>query len=200
MIPKPRHHLNRRPRKPKRVLDEDVVVDDPGVELPEVEAKPPRDYDQIERRVGDVVWVVTIATFATVFAAAAIGNWRRSQNVDPMYAYDILLRTLRYGGTYYQNGIHNKGPLEIFVFQAASWITSHDGFWYGISFFIAVGAAIIGFAAARTAQAFRGSKEIAIAAAAVVFVHLTIGPSDYAGVLYARNMTTPLLATAWTIA
>ena len=161
---------------------------------------PHRDYDQIERRVGDAVWVVTIATFAVVFGAAVIGNWQRSQNVDPMYAYDILLRTLRYGGTYYQNGIHNKGPLEIFTFQAASWITSRDGFWYGISFFIAVGATVIGFAAARTAQAFKGSREIAIAAAAVVFVHLTLGPSDYAGVLYARNMTTPMLATAWIIA
>ena len=136
------------------MLDEDVVVDDPGAEVPEAETKTPRDYDQIERRVSDAVWVVTIATFAVVFAAAVIGNWQRSQNVDPMYAYDIMLRTMRLRRHLLPKRNHDKGPLEIFAFQAASWITSRDGFWYGISFFIAVGATIIGFAAARTAQAF----------------------------------------------
>src|SRR5207302_3047315 len=83
--------------------------------------------------------------------------------------------------------------------QVAAWISSHDSFWYTISLFIAIAAVVIGAAAARTAQTFGADRDLGIAVAAVVFVHFALGPSDYAGVLYARNMTTPLLALAWII-
>ncbi len=178
------------------MLDEDVNKDAELSELDEDE-RPPRDYTALKRTIGDTARVVTFASFVVVFVAAVIGNWQRSQNVDPEYAYDIALRTIRFGGTYYENGIHNKGPLEIFVYQAASWISSHNSFWYAISLFIAIGALIIGWAAARTAQAYGGNRDLGIAAAAVVFIHFAMGPSDYAGVMYARNMTTPLLSLAW---
>jgi len=161
----------------------------------------PRWFDQpaVQRTIVDATRVLTFATFVVVFAAAVIGNWLRSQNVDPEYTYDIVLRTIRFGGTYYENGIHNKGPLEPFVYQVAAWISTRDSFWYAISLFIAIAAVIIGAAAARTAQSFGANRDLGIAAAVVVFVHFALGPSDYAGVLYARNMTTPLLALAWII-
>jgi hypothetical protein len=176
------------------MLDEDVAISDL-----EPDERPPRDLENVKRKIGDATLVITFASFVVVFAAAVVGNWRRSQNVDPEYAYDIVLRTIRFGGTYYENGIHNKGPLETFVYHAATWISSRDGFWYAISLFIAIGAAVIGAAAARTAQAFGANRDLAAAAAAVVFVHFALSPSDYAGVLYARNMTTPLLAAVWII-
>ena len=95
------------------------------------------DRPAVQRTIVDATRVLTFVTFVVVFAAAVIGNWLRSQNVDPEYTYDIVLRTIRFGGTYYENGIHNKGPLEPFVYQVAAWISSRDSFWYAISLFIA---------------------------------------------------------------
>src|SRR5215212_352989 len=131
------------------MLDEDQDVD---ISELEPEERPPRNFDALKRTISDTVHVGTFAAFVVVFAAAVIGNWQRSQNVDPEYTYDIVLRTIRFGGTYYENGIHNKGPLETFAYQAGTWISTHDSFWYAISLFIAVAAGIIGVAAARTAQ------------------------------------------------
>jgi hypothetical protein len=56
---------------------------------------------------------------------------------------------------------------------------------------------VLAYAAARTARFAGATREIGIAAGAVVFVHFTISRSNYAGVLYIRNMTTLLLAAAW---
>ncbi len=185
------------------MLDEGVatgeVDDDELVDETQEKTRPPRDYTALKRALENGVGIATFAAFIVVFAAAVVGNWQRSQNVDPEYTADIVFRTIRFGGAYYQNGIHNKGPLEPFVYQVASWITTRDGFWYGISFFIALSALIIAFAAMRTTQSFGGPRNLGLAAGVVIFVHLTFSPSDYAGVLYARNMTTPLLAAAWTI-
>jgi hypothetical protein len=151
-------------------------------------------------RVVDVTRAVTFAAFVVVAMSAVVGNWLRSQNVDNEYMYDLVQRTIKYGGTYYENGIHDKGPLEPFVYHTAAWITSPDGFWYAISFFIAVAAATLAVAAARTARTMGANRNLAVAAAAVTFVHFTLSRSDYAGVLYARNMTTALLAVAWILA
>jgi hypothetical protein len=51
--------------------------------------------------------------------------------------------------------------------------------------------------AARTARFAGAAREVGIAVGVVVFVHFTISRSNYAGVLYIRNMTTVLLALAW---
>jgi hypothetical protein len=150
-------------------------------------------------RVVQATRALTFAALVITAAAAIIGNWLRAQNVDPEYMYDLVQRTIRYGGTYYENGVHDKGPLEPLVYHAAAWITSPDGFWYGISFFIAVAAAILAVAAARTARTMGANRDLAVAAATVTFVHFTLSRSDYAGVLYARNMTTALLAIAWIV-
>lgn len=148
----------------------------------------------------DATRALTFAAFVVVAAGAVIGNWLRAQNVDPEYMYDLVHRTIRYGGTYYENGIHDKGPLEPLVYHAAAWITSPDGFWYAISLFIAIAAVILGCAAARTARSMGASRNLAVAVTVVMFVHFTLSHADYAGVLYARNMTTALLAIAWIVA
>jgi hypothetical protein len=151
-------------------------------------------------RLPDVTRAVTFAVFALVFASAVVGNWLRAQNVDPQYMYDLIQRTIKYGGSYYASGIHDKGPLEPIVFHAAAWITSPDGFWYGISLFIAIAGLILGAAGARTARSAGANRDLAVAVAAVMFIHFVMSRADYAGVLYARNMTTALLAITWIIA
>lgn len=148
----------------------------------------------------DLTRAVTFASLLIVAASAIVGNWQRSQNVDPEYMYDLVQRTIKYGGTYYESGIHDKGPLEPIVYHAAAWITSPNGFWYGISFFIAIAAAILGGAAARTARTMGANRNLALAAAVAMFLHFTLSRVDYAGVLYARNMTIALLAIASIVA
>ena len=46
-------------------------------------------------------------------------------------------------------------------------------------------------------DAFGANRDLAVAVGAVVFVHFTLSRSDYAGVLYVRNITTALLAVVW---
>ena len=82
---------------------------------------------------------VTIAVFTMVGIAAGVGNEVRAQDVDPQFARVLVDRTIHFGGTFYQNGIHNKGPLEPFVYLVASWFTTSSGFWYAVSLFIALG-------------------------------------------------------------
>jgi len=178
------------------MLDEDVEAPDTAPEPAPMRA--PRAL--VNRRIADVTRALTFASFAVVFAASVIGNWQRAQNVDPEYAYDIVLRTMHFGGTYYQNSINDWGPGEPFLYSVVAHVFSRDAFWYGICLVIAIFAIITGAAAARTAQVFGAHRDVAVAAGAVVFVHLALSNAPYAGQFYVRNLTTVLLAIAWLVA
>ncbi len=151
-------------------------------------------------RVAEATRWVTVAVLSALGFIAVIGNELRSQDVDPQYARVIVDRTIRYGGSFYENGIHNKGPLEPFVYAVASWFTTYDGFWFAISTFVALAAFCVAYVSAWAARFTGASKELSLAAGVVVFVHLTLSSADYAGVLYAWNMVVCLLAAAWILA
>ncbi len=188
------------------MLDEEVDVppaDDAGAEPnPQTTETPPPGPESAhgKQRVASLTRAITFAAFVTVFAAAVIGNWQRVQNVDPMYTYDMVLRTMHFGGTYYQNAINDWGPGEPYVYSVVAHLFSRDAFWYGISLVVAIFSLITAAAAARTAQLFGAHRDVAIAAGVVVFVHLTLSSAPYAGQFYIRNLTTTLLAVAWLIA
>jgi hypothetical protein len=146
-----------------------------------------------------VRWL-TAAALTVVGVAAALGNYLRAQDVDPQYTRDIVERTITYGGAFYRNGIHNKGPLEPMVYLVASWVTTYAGLWYAISILIALAAAFIAYAAASTARLYGAERAAGLAVGVVVFVHLTLSTADYAGVLYSRNLIAVLLAAAWLLA
>ena len=137
--------------------------------------------------------------------AAFFHNEFRAQNWDPMQTRVYVDRTIRFGGTFYENGLVNKGPLEPFVYRVAAAITSWDGFWYAISAIVIVVSSVAGWAAARTAQCFTGDRDgsarraVGIAIGIGVFFHFALGKADYAGVLYSRNMIVGLYASAWLI-
>lgn len=126
---------------------------------------------------------------------AWVGLESRSQDFDPQYVRTIVERAAAFGGTYYQNGIHNKGPLETAVYDSARLFTSFDGYWFGISVYVILAAGLVGLAAWAVARAVGGSRSLACVAASLVIVHFTVSTSDYAGVLYSRNLTTTLLAS-----
>ena len=125
------------------------------------------------------------------------GNWLRVQNVDPQFSMVLVQRTIRFGGTFFDNALQDHGPIEPFLYDIAARVGGRNGAWYVISAMVTLVSLVLGYVAARTARFTGAAREIGIAVGAAVFVHFTISRSNYAGVLYIRNMTTVLLAVAW---
>src|SRR5437762_1558063 len=125
------------------------------------------------------------------------GNWLRTQNVDPQFSMVLVQRTIHFGGTFFDNAVQDHGPIEPFLYDIAARAGGPNGAWYVISAMVTLVSLVLGYAAARTARFAGAAPEVGVAVGAAVFVHFTISRSNYAGVLYIRNMTTVLLALAW---
>ncbi len=121
-------------------------------------------------------------------------------NYDPQYIRVLVERTMRFGGSYYSNGIHNKGPLEPFVYEIAARIGGRDGTWFVVAVFALLAALAVGCAVFVVTDRAGGPVTVAVTMATVSVAHLTVSEADYAGVLYARNITVALLALAFCIA
>ncbi|MFM8847254.1 MAG: hypothetical protein ACKOHN_04290 [Actinomycetota bacterium] len=143
---------------------------------------------------------VSAALAATVATLGWFAIERRSQDYDPQYARTIVERAARFGGTYYENGIHNKGPLETVVYDSARWFTSYDTYWFAIASYCLVISLTLGAASWAVARRFAGHRTAAAVSAAVTVVHFFMSSSDYAGVVYSRNITTALLAAVVVVA
>lgn len=139
--------------------------------------------------------VATLGVFVTW-----VGLEYRTQDFDPQYTRTIVERAATYGGTYYQNGIHNKGPLETALYDSVRLFTSYDSFWLGISVYVILIAALLGATAGLVARTLGASRLVTVTAASFVMLHFTLSSSDYAGVLYSRNITTALVAIAFALA
>ena len=147
-----------------------------------------------------VLFFATVFVVGAIVLAAFFDNVERSRNWDPQQARNNVERTLRYGGTFFENALINKGPLEPTVYRLAAAITTWDGFWYAISFFVLIVSALIAWASSRTAQVMGAHRYLGAAVGIGVFYHFTLGKADYAGVLYSRNMIVGLFAAAWLVA
>ena len=156
--------------------------------------------DVAPHRLAQVIRAATWALGAAMVVAAFFHNEYRAQNWDPQQTRVYVERTLRFGGTFYENGMLNKGPLEPFTYRIAALITTWNGFWYAISAFVIIAAAVVARAASVTVRALGGHRHLATAVAFGVFFHFTLGKADYAGVLYSRNMVVAVLAGAWILA
>lgn len=143
-----------------------------------------------------VVQTATAALFALVAMAAFFYDEQRSQDFDPQFMRVLVERSMAFHSNFYVAGIHNKGPLEPLVYRLAAAVGSHDGFWYAIAAFVVVAAFACAAAACSVVRAMGARRGLAVAAGAALFVHLTLSGADYAGVLYARNITIALLALA----
>lgn len=161
--------------------------------------------DLVPRRVRDLPHVprstaATVGGLVALVGAAWIAIEFRAQDYDPQFARTVVERAARFGGTYYENGIHNKGPFEMVVYDAARLFTSYDSYWFVIAAFVVLIAAVVGLAAASLSLAVDSRRAVAAAVGLAAFTHLTVSSSDYAGVLYSRNITTGLFAFAVVIA
>ena len=138
----------------------------------------------------------TIAAGTLLCISAVFQNELNSQDWDPQYMRDIVERTLVHGGSYYENGIHNKGPIEPLVYHAATLVSSYYSFWLVMSSFIALAAMLIaGGVTAAMRHVFAG-RSARMSVALAVFVHFTLTGADYAGKMYSRNITVAMQAVA----
>jgi len=155
--------------------------------------------EQTLPRPADVVrWCTTFA-FALVVCVTLIGNRIQAAGNDAVFTESLVDRAARFGGTYYDNGITPKGPLEDVVHDVALRVGGYDGHFYLISIIVALSACLLGLAAARTATTCGANAHVALAVAAAVFVHFTLSSAAYAGLLYSRNLLVTLLAVAWLV-
>jgi hypothetical protein len=141
------------------------------------------------------VWL-TSATASLLVVGAIFRNQYNAADWDPQYMRDIVERTMRFGGSYYENGIHNKGPLEPVVYHLAAVFSTYATYWFAIAFVAALSAVATGWAATVVTRKFDRSTAYALGAAASVFIHFSLTGADYSGKLYSRNITIGLLSVA----
>ena len=146
---------------------------------------------------GDVVHWLTAFALTVLGFVTLIGNRIHAAGNDAVFTQGLVDRAQRLGGTYYQNGITPKGPLEDVAHDLALRLGGYNGHWYVLSVLVAISAALIAGAAARTALSTGGNRYVALAVAVIVFVHFTLSDAAYAGLLYSRNILVTLLAVAW---
>jgi hypothetical protein len=147
-------------------------------------------------------WYVPV-TAAGLTAIAIVAVFRMeatTPNYDPQYMRVLVERAIEHGGSYYSNGIHNKGPLEPLVYELAARLGGRDGWWFVIGVLALAAAVCVGLAAAVLTVRVGGSTLLGVCVAVLAIVHLTLSDADYAGVLYARNITTALIAGALGVA
>lgn len=139
---------------------------------------------------------LTAAGLTTVAVVALFRMESSTADYDPQFMRVLVERKIRFGGSYYSNGIHNKGPLEPILHEIAGRLGGRDGWWFVMAAMTLVAAVLVGFGAAVVAVRSGASALLGSAVATMAVVHLTLSQADYAGVLYARNITTALLALA----
>jgi hypothetical protein len=142
---------------------------------------------------------VTSAGLALSAAVAVFRMESSTPDFDPQYMRVVVERTMRYGGSYYENAIHNKGPLEPVLYELAGRIGGRDGWWFVIAVMALAAAVAIGWAVASVARDCGAPSVIGLSVAVMAVAHFTLSEADYAGVLYARNMVVALLSVAFAV-
>jgi len=143
--------------------------------------------------------IVTSLGVVLVLAAVVVLEFR-SQDWDPAFARTVVERVGRYGGTYYDNGIWHHGPLDAVMYDIARRVTSFDTYWFAIAALVVLIATVVAMSARAIASATGSARWLSAAFAAVILLHLTVSSSDYAGVIYSRNVSTALIAVGAAIA
>jgi hypothetical protein len=154
---------------------------------------------EVGSRSSTLTRAIYISIGTLLLIAAFFSNALRSADFDPQQMRTYVERTVRFGGSFYENGLHNKGPLDPVIYRFAFTLGGYDAFWYAISGFIIIGTILIAYAAYKTTREYDTPRSLGIAVATVAFFHFALAKTDYSGVLYSRNEVSYLLVTAWII-
>lgn len=169
-------------------------MDEPST--PTLDAPMPASGESDRGRDPNTPWVIGIL-IVIGFVVTALGNEQRVQDWDPQYTKVVVDRTEAFGGTFYENGLFNKGPLELVVHRIGSVLMPEDGYWIWIAMVSALLSIVLAFAAARTARYTGASGAVAAVLGVFTFMHFTFSDADYSGVVYPRNLVVALLALVW---
>ena len=173
-----------------------MVEEDEGTAPPDEAAETTAGQSCFER----IVYFPTVIVLWLLAVVPVFGNEHRVQDVDPVFMRNLVERMARYGGTYYENAIHNRGTFEPFAYDLARRLTSYDGYWFAISAMVAVMGGVVAFVAARTSRRLGANKTVALGVAVVVYLQMTMADYGWSRVLYIRNITTLLLVLVWVLA
>jgi len=139
-----------------------------------------------------------ILSFGVLLVIAAFfSNSLRSADFDPQQMRTYVERTVRFGGTFYENGLHNKGPLDPIIYRFAFTLGGYDAFWYAISGFITIGTILIAYAAYKSSFEHGAPKSLGLGLAFIAFFHFALAKTHYSGVLFSRNEVSYVLVCAW---
>src|SRR5258708_38892234 len=123
-----------------------------------------------------VEWVLRRATLPALLTVGIVttvlGDWLRVQNVDPQFSMVLAQRTIRYGGTFFDNALQDHGPIEPFLYDVAARLGGRNGAWYVVSAMVTLVSLALGYVAARTARVAGATLDITIAVGAAGFAHL----------------------------
>ena len=133
------------------------------------------------------------------FLAAVSALEYRSQDWDPAFARTIVERVGRFGGTFYENGIWHHGPLDAVLYDVARWVTTFDTYWFALAAIVIGIAVVVAMSALVVARSTGAAPWILPAVAVAVTLHLSVSSSDYAGVIYSRNVSTALVAVGFAL-
>src|SRR3954463_10387266 len=101
------------------------------------------------KRAEPVLRRVTLPALILVGVVTTIpGNWLRVQNVDPQFSMVLVQRTIRFGGTFFDNALQDHGPIEPFLYDIAARVGGRNGAWYLVSAMAALGSPGLAYAAA----------------------------------------------------
>ncbi len=142
-----------------------------------------------------VAWFTGLVAFL-LGAGSLFNNESNSQDWDPQYARDIVERAARFGGSYYTNGIHNKGPIETLAYDVAKRLTTFHSFWFAISAMALLSAGLIGSMVYAGSLTVGRSRWFAVAGGVATYIHFSLSGADYAGKLYSRNIAIAMFSVA----
>ena len=104
-----------------------------------------------------VEWVLRRVTLPALLVVGIVttipGNWLRVQNVDPQFSMVLVQRTIRYGGTFFDNALQDHGPIEPSLYYIAARLGGRNGAWYVISAMVTLTSLVLAYAAARDRHA-----------------------------------------------
>ncbi len=178
------------------VATDDNATSDTAVSDTADAVLPPHTRNELFGAIGSMIGIVAAIALGWL---AFFANERRASDVDPQFVRLIGERTSRLGGTYYQNSLHNKGPIDALLYHVPREVLGFDAYWYGISFFILIGTALLAVAVSRTTLVHSVPRSAGVATGLIAFFHFALVRADYAGVMYSRNETAYMFAGAWLI-
>lgn len=148
----------------------------------------------IERLRGVFALTVALLLLAVIVfrLSASVPAW------DALVLQASAQRVDRLGGSLYETGADHKGPLWIGSYWVVTVLPDWT-YWFGIASFAVLTAAATAWAIFKLVVSATSDSQVALYVAAVGGLALTLGPEEYSGVFYSRNITAALIACALSI-